>query len=144
MTGWELATGKKLGEYTEASGFGAGFIAATADNKSVVAVPPKGGVVVIDCTTGKKVRELGSGGEGQPSAPLVVSPDGKTAAILLGSASGQTRRARWCWSISTRARRSRRWRGYRATPRWRSSRPDGKTLVTGSQDTTALVWDVGK
>ena len=56
VTGWELAGGKKLGEYTEASGFGPGFIAATADNKSVVAVLPKGRVAVIDCTTGKKAR----------------------------------------------------------------------------------------
>ena len=109
VTGWELATGKKLGEYTEASGFGPGFIAAAADNKSVVAVLPKGGVAVIDCTTGKKTARTRS----RTAGPAVCATRGEPGRQDGGDPArqrlwAQPRAARWCWSISSRARRSRR------------------------------------
>jgi WD40 repeat protein len=144
VTGWELATGKKLGEYTEASGFGSGFIAAAPDNKSVLAVLPKGGVAVIDCTTGKKTRELEVGRQGQQSAPPAVSPDGKSAAILLGSSYGQTPSGTVVLINLESGKAIKTLTGISGNPSVAVFAADGKTLVTGSQDTTALVWDVGR
>ena len=72
----------------EAGGFGATSMAALADNKSVLATTSKGIVAVIDVTTGKKVRDLEIERGPQSSAPPIISPDGKTAAILFGGGYG--------------------------------------------------------
>jgi len=144
VIGWELATGKKLGEYTEASGFGAGFIAATSDNQSVVAVLPKGGAALIDIATGKKTRELELGQRGQVSAAPVVSPDGKTAAILLGAGYSPNPKGTVILVDLETGKSIRTWTGLSGNPSTAVFSADGRMLITGSQDTTALVWNVEK
>jgi WD40 repeat protein len=143
VTGWELASGKKLGDYTEASGYGSGFLAAAADNRSVVAVLPKG-VALIDTTTGKKTRDLETGGRGQPSAAPAVSPDGQTAAIVFGSGYGPNPIGTLVLVDLATGKARKTLTGITGNPSLVHFALDGKTLVTGSSDTTALVWEVAK
>jgi WD40 repeat protein len=144
VTAWEVASGKKRAESTEAGGFGSGFIAATMDNKSVVAVLPKGGAALIDLTTGTKTRDLELGQRGQAAAPPAVSPDGKLAAILLGGGYGPNPTGTVVLIDLDSGKAKRTLNGITGNPSAALFVADGKTLITGSSDTTALVWDVAK
>jgi WD40 repeat protein len=145
VTGWEVAGGKKLGEYTEPGGFGSGFVAAAGDNKSAVVATPKGPVVVIDVTTGKKSRDLETGKEarGQAAAAPAISPDGKTAAVLYQSF-GPTATGTAVLVDIESGKLKKTLTGLSGNPTVAVFSPDGKALVTGSADTTALVWDLTK
>ena len=144
VMGWELATGKKLGEYVEAGGFGATSMAALADNKSVLATTSKGIVAVIDVTTGKKVRDLEIERGPQSSAPPIISPDGKTAAILFGGGYGSNQTGKVVLVDLDSGKSKKTLSGISGNPSVAVFSPDGKLLITGSQDTTALVWDLSK
>ncbi len=144
VTGWELATGKKLGEYQEEGGFAVGSVAATGDNKTAVVATAKGPVVVIDATTGKKVRDLDLGRATQPAAPVAVSSDGKTAAVLLSQGFGPTATGSVVLVDIETGKPKKTLTGASGNPTVAVFSPDGKTLITGSYDTTALVWDLTK
>jgi len=138
VTGWELATGKKLGEYTEPAGYGAAHVAAAGDNKSAVVATPRGPVAVIDFTTGKRERDLDLGNR-RPGAAPAVSPDGKSVAVV--TTPGVNPAAVLVIDTAT-GKPKKTFAGATGNPTVVVFSPDGKTLVTGSFDTTALVWDV--
>ena len=144
VTGWELAGGKKLGEFSEAGGFGSGFVAATGDSRTAVVTTPKGTAAVIDVTTGKKLRDLEIGRSAQAAAAPVVSPDGRTAAILIGGGFGPTANGRVELVDLESGKSKKTLTGVTGNPSVAVFSADGKTLITGSHDTTALVWDLSK
>ncbi|HSQ54503.1 MAG TPA: WD40 repeat domain-containing protein [Gemmata sp.] len=59
VTGWELATGKRVGEYAQDyQGFGSLQLVAAADNKSAVVAAPQSGAFVVDVIAGTRSRGL--------------------------------------------------------------------------------------
>jgi WD40 repeat protein len=141
VAGWELATGKKRGEYAEPGGFGRVFVAAAGDNATAVVTTPKGGLAVIDVATGKKVRDVELGGRRASAAP-VVGPDGKTVAVALEPQYGPKPTAPVLLVDVATGKVARTLEGATGVVTAVAFSPDGKTLVTGSNDTTALVWDL--
>jgi WD40 repeat protein len=144
VTGWELAGGKKLGEFTEPGGFGAAYVAAAGDNKSAVVATPKGPVAVIDVTTGKRTRDLKIERGEQPAAAPAVSPDGRTVAIVVRGGFGPDAAGTLLLIDIEGNTVKKTLKGVSGNPSVVVWSPDGKTVITGSYDTTALVWDVSK
>jgi WD40 repeat protein len=142
VTGWELATGKKLGEFTEPAGFGVAYVATSGDNKSAVVATPRGPVAVIDFTTGKRERDLDLENR-RPGAAPAVSPDGKSVAVVTVPNFGPNPASDVLVIDIASGKPKKTLSGVTGNPSVVVFSPDGKTLVTGSFDTTALVWDVG-
>jgi RNA polymerase sigma factor (sigma-70 family) len=114
---WELATGKLRRQYgtpVKAEGF-------------AVSSGPGGGIVFLQVAAG-----IGSG-FGNPST-LAVAPDGRTIAQARG-------RAVRLWDLLT-GQELAEFKGHQGAVTALAFALDGKTLATGSGDTTALVWDV--
>jgi WD40 repeat protein len=143
VTGWDLKTGKRLGQVEDVNARGLAFVAAASDAFAVVS------------SGGGRLRaydyEIGRGGDEfhaadmrgeSPAGPVVFSPDGKRFA-----ASGPAEVA------NTYEVKVREWptgkvlhtfTGFRALVTAMTFSPDGKTLATGSQDTTVVLWDVSE
>ncbi|HVL13515.1 MAG TPA: hypothetical protein VM529_13190, partial [Gemmata sp.] len=72
-----------------------------------------------------------------------VSPDGKLVAVATTPGFGPTPTySVFVFEIATGAAKK-KLDGLTGTPTVLGFSPDGKTLIVGSADTTALVWDVG-
>ncbi|MBA4066881.1 MAG: hypothetical protein C0501_24875 [Isosphaera sp.] len=140
-TGWDLGTGAKRGERVDPTGYGPVFVAATGDNATAVVTDPRGATAVVDFVTGKKVRDLDLGGR-RPAAAPVVGPDGKTVAVAVEGPFGPTPSSPVLLADVTTGKVTRTLEGATGRVTVVAFAPDGKTLVTGSNDTTALVWDL--
>ena len=116
-------------------------MAPAGDNKSVVVYPPRGGAIVVDYVAGTKLNALELEGR-QPAGPAVVSPDGKSVAVPLspGFGPGQSSSIVLCDIASGKAKKT--LKGASGGTGVLVFSADGKTLVSGSYDTTALVWDI--
>ena len=94
---------------------------------------------IWDLATGQEVVTLE--GHEQPVLVLAFSPDGR----LLASYSGDWRttkgRTLQIWDTAT-GRELRRLEGHLGLVNTIAFTPDGRSLVSGSEDATALVWDV--
>ena len=138
---WDVATGKKFGEYAEPGGFGGRSVAAGGDLKKVLAVNHKGVAFVVDLVAGKRLRTLDTGMKSVSGLPA-VSPDGKTAAVPLGGTFGSKPTYSVVLFDLESGKVKRRLDGLSGSSTAITFSPDGKTLVTGSSDTTALVWEL--
>ena len=95
-------------------------------------------VCLVELATGKLVRELEM--PTSSAGPVAFSADGKLLADRLrpgrrrGAPAGRWRRGRPspCWRISA------------PTPHAMAFSADGKSLITGLNDGTALVWDLAR
>jgi WD40 repeat protein len=143
VTGWELATGKKLGEYKEPGGYETIYLVAAGDNKSVVATSPKfdGKLMVVDFVAGTRARDFDLE-RSRPVAAPAVSPDGKLVAIPLAPDFGPRGTATVAICDIETGKVKKKVSGVSGMPTLVLFSADGKTLVTGSQDTTVLLWDI--
>lgn len=142
VTGWEVGTNARRGEYTEPGAFGAVYAPAVIDGKTAVVTSPKSGPVVVDYAAGTKVRDLGGSGLRMAAAPA-LSPDRKTLAVPQFPPFGPNQTASVVLIDVDAGKEKRKLEGLSGTPSVAAFSPDGKTLITGSFDTTALVWDLG-
>ncbi|VTT97452.1 (myosin heavy-chain) kinase : Transcriptional regulator, XRE family OS=Streptomyces iranensis GN=SIRAN5266 PE=4 SV=1: PQQ_2: WD40 [Gemmataceae bacterium] len=143
VTGWDLATGKKLGEFTEPGGYGAMTVAATADNKTAAVLSPKSGPIVVDFVVGTKVRALDLGGK-RPGGQLAVSSDGKLVAVATQAGFGASTGSPVVVFEADTGKVKKTISGGPGNLNALAFSPDGKLLVSGSYDTTALVWDLSE
>lgn len=143
VTGWDLATGKKRGEYKEEGGYGTPAVVATADNKTAVALSPKNGPIVVDFVAGSKVRALDLGGK-QAGGFLAVSTDGKQVAVATRQGFGANAGAPVVVFEADSGKVKKTISGGTGNLNALVFSPDGKLLVTGFYDTTALVWDISE
>jgi WD40 repeat protein len=143
VTAWDAATGAKKGELTEEAGFTAPQVATAADNKTAAVVTAKGALVAFDLASGKIGKTYDTNRRVPAIAP-VFSPDGKTIAVATQAGYDEARTASVLvldWATGA-TKHTFTLKGGNAGAVAFS--PDGKWLVTGSPDTTALVWDLSK
>jgi WD40 repeat protein len=137
--GIDLATGKVLGE-SEEKGWSISHLAATPDGKGMLTNKQGAtGLVVTDLATGEKTREFKEF-KTYVSAGPVFSPDGKRFAVV-GDPSGTPKVSVIDWESGAVTHA---FSGHIRAVTCLAFSPDGKTLATGSYDTTVLLWDVSK
>jgi RNA polymerase sigma factor (sigma-70 family) len=134
---WETKTGKKLREFP-AHEESVTCLAFSPDDKTLVSTGYKLSkgwkdqmVGFWDVDTGKRLIELPCDSVG---GAVAFSPDGKTMAW---GASPDI----WLWETASKKLRG-KFTGHSAAIHSLAFTPDGKSLVSGSMDTTALVWDI--
>jgi hypothetical protein len=127
----DVATGKELRRFAGQIGF-----ALSADGRILAAGGKEGLVRLWDLPAGKERSRFPTFAEG--IARLALSPDGKT---LTGVDVEQRGRTFSLWEVfSGKVRRQ--FAGHAGEVTAIAISPDGKTVVSGSGDSTLLVWDL--
>ena len=154
---WDLASGEEVHRAVRTDKVHDGGVALSADARFLAtggSFPFPAGVAPADSTI--RIWELDSGqevatlpGHEDAISGLVFSPDGR----LLASHSGFRNprrivfepqpqdRAIQVWDLTT-GRELRRFEGHRGAVNALTFTPDGRSVVSSSEDATALVWDV--
>jgi RNA polymerase sigma factor (sigma-70 family) len=130
---WDAATGRKLRDFP-AHGHAVESLAFSPDGTCLASTGwSDKSILFWDVDLGKKLFELpcGSG-----YGVVTFSPDGKTLAW-----SGYHEQGICLWEMTSKKLRH-KFLGHFAAIHALAFTRDGKTLVTGCMDTTALVWDV--
>ena len=146
VTGWDLKTGKKLGECARYGEYPYS-LSATAVSNSVAVVISAGELWVVDYEQGRAGAILGRiapailpafGGRVAPA----FDADGKRFAVgvEIGDAAEFGVRV-YDWP---RGKVLHTFTGHRGPVTALAFAPDGKTLASGSADTTVLLWDLTK
>ncbi len=154
VTAWELATGKALGRSVFSQTKHPVRVAAGPDERSVLVDLGDRELIVWDVNTAKTLRTIADvfpSGKRQdgfvvpPGAAPTVSPDGKllavgTHSLLLNEYLPKDGIVRVVELASGRVKHE--FRRHRSVITALAFSPDGKTLASGSADTTVLLWDL--
>jgi WD40 repeat protein len=141
ITGWDLTTGKKLGEVDAVEAFTTTHIAVVDDTTAAVLA---GNVLVsVDYAAGKKGEPVQKPRPkaGTLTGPLAISPDGKRLAAGVTTDDGNPGVRVYEWPTGKEVHT---FTGHTGSISALAFSPDGKVLATGSQDTTILLWDLTK
>ncbi|MCE9562603.1 MAG: PQQ-binding-like beta-propeller repeat protein [Planctomycetes bacterium] len=141
VTGWDLKTGKKLGEVEDAKTGWVAFVSVAGDSLAVVH-SGTGRLRAFDYESGRggDIFEEGKAGGEHIAGPVVFNPGGKQFA---SSAPGN--------EPGTYVVKFRDWPtgkvlhtfpAHRALISAMTFSPDGKSLATGAMDGTVLLWDL--
>jgi WD40 repeat protein len=143
VTAWELAGGAKKGEATVEGGYTTPQVAPAADNKTVAVVTGTGKLVAVEFATGQVTKTFDL--KQSLAGPSLFSPDGKLLAVTGSAAPFAEDRAAPVlvldWPAGTVKHT---FSAKHGMPNAMVFSPDGKYLVTGSNDGTATVWELGK
>jgi WD40 repeat protein len=146
LTGWDLGTGKKLGELQAKNP----FLGFWEDNR-VYAAAPNNTTMVLATSDGKLwVADYEKGATGETLSALTrhthrftcptFSPDGKVFAVGMPVDRGLEYGVRlYSWPDGKALHT---FTGHRGAITALSFSPDGKTLASGSADGTVLLWDM--
>ena len=128
----------------------------TADGRRLVAAvskkrdfdfrtePPAEEIVVIDPVAGRELRRFDAvGGTAGAINAAAVSPDGKTVVTVADAGPEAEEQIVTLWEAETGRPRG-RFRGHIGPVKSVAVSGDGRFIVTGGADTTALVWDAAK
>jgi WD40 repeat protein len=96
-------------------------------------------VFVWDAATGKPLRRLA--GHANPVVGVAFSPDGRTVASASGNLWNCKEQTVRLWEVAT-GQECRRFAGHQAQVTTLAWAADGRTIFSGSEDGTALIWDV--
>jgi RNA polymerase sigma factor (sigma-70 family) len=131
---WQVATGELLRRFPR--GYcDTSSLAFSADSRMVAVASGEQDVNVWEVATGQKRLALATKGKGWVRA-VAFSPNG----ALLGAGAGNDVHLWGAWSGQVVGRFS----GHRGPVESLTFSSDGQALISGSEDTTALVWDLSK
>jgi WD40 repeat protein len=142
LTSWDLPTGRKLGSFVAPAGFGPVAVAALGDNTSAVVAGLAGPPAVVNVATGEMLRDLELPRDRRVGGNPVASPDGRTVAVPLAPTFGPNPTSAVAIVAADTGKLRKTLDGTTGNLSVVAFSPDGKTLITGSYDTTALVWDL--
>jgi WD40 repeat protein len=114
-------------------------VAWSPDGRRAVSGGAEALAFIWDAATGKMQRRLQ--GHENPIIAVAFSPDGRMAATASGSMWNHKEQTVRLWEVTTGKER-RRFVGHQAQITSIVFSRDGSTLISGSEDATALVWDV--
>jgi WD40 repeat protein len=144
---WDLATGREVRQAVRWSNHHSGavlspdgrFLATSGPGDAGDKVDPP--IIVWELASGREIAKFEAHGEDGVCRPFAFSRDGR----LLASAGGHRGPTRGSmvrvWELAT-GRELRRLAGHRGAVNAIAFTPDGRSLVSGSEDATGLVWDV--
>jgi WD40 repeat protein len=139
FNGFGLASGKQLSE-TPFTGFNSVRMAACPDGKTMLATAPDTGALTrFDVATGK--AEPFAGGKVFSNSGPVFSPDGKRVAVAADNYGDAPQITVYDFESGEKTHA---FKGHVRAVSAMAFSADGKTLATGSYDTTVLLWDVSK
>lgn len=142
--GYDLKTGKKLGEVEDNLASGNIHITVVDQSRAIVS-SSTGRVVVVDYEAGKigkTIDKLPTRGELAVGTKVVVSPDGKLFATGMVGDKQETYAVRvYEWPSGKVLHTFQGHLGHVTAIRFS---PDSKFLATGSQDTSVYLWDLSK
>ena len=133
---WELHTGKPLGAFG-AKGIPSIYATAIDAYGRLLAADAGQKVVVFELDSGRVVRELPFAGRRTGGTTIDFSPDGAVLAVPDRSGVIEFR------SVFTGAELGRR-AGHRGLVVAMRFLPDGRRMLTGSADSTAILWDLAR
>jgi RNA polymerase sigma factor (sigma-70 family) len=136
---WDVASGKHRARPCDGFGDGTGAVAFSPDGRLLALSGHEPFLILVDVATGQEVRRF----EGLPTHilgngiwGLAFSPDGRTLVWSSPSAN-----VVWLGEVATGRQRA-VLRGHGGGVDALAFTADGRSLVSGSNDTTALVWDL--
>jgi WD40 repeat protein len=140
---WEVASGKEVGRRSPLGEARVYDVAVTADGRLAALSDFDGRIILADVGTGRTLLTIQR--PGSLFYKLSFSPDGQFLALACASCRGQDKtegRDVELWEVSSGKKVCRH-----ALPAGNGAvsatiSADGRTLVTGMYDTTALVWDL--
>jgi RNA polymerase sigma factor (sigma-70 family) len=143
LTVWDVTTGREAwriaGHQREVNS-----VAYSPDGKAVASSSFDGDLLVRDAATGKQVRRFIRPGV-RPERPnihaVAFAPNGKMIASAEGPFTSRKGACITLWEVDT-GRVRLRLVGHQGDVNAIAFAPDSRTLISGSTDTTALVWDV--
>jgi RNA polymerase sigma factor (sigma-70 family) len=143
---WDVATGKTLPSFSvpvdpampvplPPGGNGPSFTAEfSPDGRFLVFGLQEGFLPVVDAVTGREIRRFQTAPDG--ACFFAFSPDGKTLAWA-----GWRDPTVYLGELATGKERH-HFTGHRGRVTALAFTPDGKKLISGAEDTTALIWDL--
>ncbi|MCI0685471.1 MAG: hypothetical protein L0Y71_25500, partial [Gemmataceae bacterium] len=146
LTGFDVKTGKKLGEVETDAGSGTVSVTvAVADENRAVIASTLGRVWWVDYaagTVGDAFDKVPVRGEPPVQGPVVFSPDGKLFATGVAGEPYTTYGVRvYDWE---QKKALHTFIGHAGPITALRFTPDGRYLTSGAQDTSGLVWDLSK
>jgi WD40 repeat protein len=142
ITGWDLKTGKRLGQVEDTNATGQVFVAAASESSAIVSTATGGRVRRYDYEAGKVGDEIEwiKARAADAAGPVVFSADGKRFAVAIASDERDVFAVRVYDWPSVKPLHT--FTGHRTPVTALAFSPDGKTLASGSQDTTVILWDM--
>jgi WD40 repeat protein len=140
ITGWETKTGKRLGEFELPASLHGTEIAAAANNSGAVFASRDGKLWVVDYEKGARGDVIDELPRGAWFSRPTFSPDGKFLAV--GAPIENTHRSGVRIYSWPRGQLLHTFSGQPGAVTALAFSADGKVLVSGSSEGTALVWDL--
>jgi len=139
----EVTTGKSQADEPIKLGFGSVQITVASDGKSFLLLKGDGNKGVYETATLKSEREIKEGAHDNAAIPPLFSPDGKRVAIAFGGPYGGGTPSIGVYEWAT-GNILYTLVGHSQAITCMAFSKDGKTLASGSTDTTVLLWDLTK